>query len=224
MPRKSRNIIENGIYHLMCRGNNKQFIFSENNDYLKYLELLEKYKNKYNIIIYNFVLMINHIHLLITCNLGKELSAFMKCLNLSYSTYYRKKSDRIGYFYQGRFKSIIVDSGKYLIECARYIEYNPVKVNICSSPEEYIWSSARYYFFDEYSNIITPNPEIIKLSDNKLERQKIYREFLLKGKEERRSEERLVREAVYGSQNFKKALSKKGIKGNWSHKGRPKSN
>ena len=223
MPRKKREFIENGFYHIMTRGNDKRQIFFEERDYRYFILLLKKYLKKYNIKMYNFAIMPNHFHLLISAEKKIELANYMKCVNLSYGTYFRKKYMSVGYLYQGRYKSIIVENNKYLLECARYIEYNPVKAGLIEKVEEYRWSSIRYYIFNEYKDLITENlvySEIKKNNDKDFNDE--YLNYVNNSKNEKRSEERLFKEKIYGSLRFKKELEANEIKSQWSHSGRPK--
>jgi len=203
----------------MCRGNNKTNIFHEDEDYLFFLELMVKCKIKYQINIHNFVLMTNHFHLLLYCPVANKLNVFVKALNVNYVNYYRKKYSGIGHFMQDRYKSIIIENGQYLWECARYIEYNPVKAGMVSNPANYKWSSFKYYTENFYSDIIDKHPLFSKTFCNVSE----YTKFVLNSANEKRSEERIFRDAIYGSLEFRKKMKEIGIIGRWSHKGRPKT-
>ena len=90
MPRTARFTIDDGIYHVMTRGNNKQRIFSCERDCSFYLALLKDCKIKYELKLYHYSLMVNHVHLMVQAHTGRELSLFMKRLNVLYTNYYRK--------------------------------------------------------------------------------------------------------------------------------------
>ena len=138
MPRTARLLIENGCYHVIARGIRKKQTFLDDLDYLRYLKILKKYKNKFQCKIYAWCLMPNHPHLIISSN---SLSKTMHAINFSYAQYFNYKYSKVGYLWQSRFKSFIVNEDKYLINLITYIEYNSVRAKIVSAPEDYRWSS-----------------------------------------------------------------------------------
>ena len=222
MTRIARYTIQNGIYHVMSRGNNKDDVFLTDDDRHLFLRFLSKYKDKYSIAFYHFVLMPNHYHLVITAPTGAALSSFMKCINVCYAGYFRKVYGGIGHVWQDRFKSILVESGRYLLECGRYVEYNPIKRGLVKDLLKYPWSSYLFYQKTMYANLITPNPEFEALAESASERRKIYRDYVYRGSEEKRDDERLFRDAIYGSTAFKHFLQAMGIKGRRYQCGRPR--
>ena len=222
MPRRARFTIEGGIYHILSRGNNQQVIFHKDRDYQEFLDILSFYKKKYGLEIYHYVLMGNHIHLIVKVPDGKALSEAMKGIKWRYVQYYRKNYGGIGHFWQERFKSFLIQEGRYLLECGRYIELNPVKARIVEEPKSYYWSSYRAYGEGEKDYLIDFSPEYFGLADNSPDRQGKYREFIKDGLKERRREERYFREGAFGSREFVEEMKKKGLVSLWSHKGKPK--
>lgn len=144
MPRAQRITIENGYYHIITRGNQKQSVFLESVDYEKYLLILAKYKNKYNFKLYGFCLMPNHVHLIAEVEKSMMLSKIMKCLNLSYTLYFNSKYKKVGHLWQDRFKSKIIGKDAYLLECINYIEANPIRASLVSHIDKYPWSSYNF--------------------------------------------------------------------------------
>ncbi len=138
MPRQARLLLDNGCYHVITRGNQRQTIFKEQDDFNIYLELLYRYKKRYNSKIYGFCLMNNHVHLVMESD---KLSKAMHGINLSYAQYFKYKYRTIGHFWQDRYKSFVIQRDRYIINCITYIEYNPVRAEIVSRPEDYPWSS-----------------------------------------------------------------------------------
>lgn len=122
MPRIRRLIPLNAAMHLMCRGNNKQNIFLKDKDKLYYHSLLSKFKEENKVIIFHYCFMNNHIHLIVWLNAHTTLSRFMKQVNLSYFKYFRKSYDYCGHLWQDRFKSNIINTDSYLLQCGKYIE------------------------------------------------------------------------------------------------------
>ena len=222
MPRTARFTVGNGTYHVMTRGNNRNNLFHYEEDFMKYLEILQENKSRYGIKIYHYILMDNHTHKIIKSSDEKSLSEFIKRLNVTYTRYYRKKYKGIGHFFQDRFKSFLIQEGRYLLECGRYIELNPVRAGIVKDAKEYKWSSCRVYTEGDQNKMIDINPEYEGLSDKKEERMNIYKEYLKDEKIERRNEERYFKEGVYGSREFIEKMKEEGLKPIWSHAGRPK--
>ena len=138
MARLPRFIQEGVCYHVITRGNQRQKIFLGEEDFLRFLELLQRYKKKHKAKLYGYCLMSNHAHLILD---SEKLTKLMQGLNLAYVSYFNKKYKKVGHLWQGRFKSMIVNKDKYLFDCINYIEYNPVRAKIVGSPLDYPWSS-----------------------------------------------------------------------------------
>lgn len=144
MPRKAREKSETGIYHIILRGANRQDIFHDEEDRMKFLEVLEKYKQKTEIEIYGWCLMDNHVHLLFKEG-NEELSVTMKRIAVSFVWYYNGKYNTSGHLFQDRFKSEKVESDQYLLTVIRYIHQNPVKAGMVKNVNEWKWSSSFNY-------------------------------------------------------------------------------
>jgi len=221
MPRRARFTIDNGIYHVMVRGNNRNEIFHDEEDF-KYFKVRMSYiKNEYNLDIYHYVLMDNHVHIIMQVPERDDLSKAIKALNLGYSQYYRKKYGGIGHFFQDRFKSYVIQKGKYLLECGRYIEMNPVAAGMVKRPLDYNWSSYGKYM-GKKDDLVSYDPEYLSLGKTDKVRRKLYKEFVEEGQEEKRSEDRFFRVGAYGNKKFIKDMMDKGLKPKWSKRGRPK--
>lgn len=143
MPRGARILLENVGYHIVNRGNQKQQIFFEGNDYKKYLELLKRNKRKYGFKLLGYCLMPNHVHLLLEPDEPTNLAKIMQSITQSYTLWFNKKYNKVGRLWQGRFKNMVVHKDKYFIDCVYYIEVNPVRAGLAQSPSDYAWSS--YY-------------------------------------------------------------------------------
>jgi putative transposase len=137
----------NGIYHVMARGNNKQILFKDSEDYGKYVKCLKK--KKVSIDIYSFVLMPNHVHFLLRTNGDKDLYRWMQSLHTAYGGYFNRRYQQTGHVFEGRYKSKAVQDDVYLIHLSRYIHMNPVAAGLIKSPEEYYWSSYPSYCHSE---------------------------------------------------------------------------
>ena len=141
MSRMQRLIINNASYHIMVRGNQKQITFIEEEDFAKYLDLLRHYKREYGFKLYGYCLMPNHVHLILEVEDGIDLSKIMQGLNQAYTLWFNKKYAKVGHLWQGRYKSMVIQKNKYMLDCLEYVELNPIRANISKSPFDYPWSS-----------------------------------------------------------------------------------
>ncbi|MCH7590354.1 transposase [PVC group bacterium] len=153
MSRPYRLQGKNILYHIISRGNDRRKIFLNTKDYQKYLEYLQKAQDKYQCFFYAYVLMSNHVHLLIETSLP-NISKVMHYINGSYTTYLNIKRRKSGHLFQGRYKSIVVDRDEYLKELTRYIHLNPVRAKIVKRPEQYLWSSYQAYVSRSHKSFI----------------------------------------------------------------------
>lgn len=143
MPSGPRLLLKNACYHIITKGNQNQRIFLDGQDYEVYLLRLKRYRLRYGFLIYAFCLMPNHVHLIGEPKEMTDLAKFMHGLNRSYTAYFNKKYNKVGYLWQGRFKSKVVVKDDYLIDCLNYIELNPVRANMVKTAQDYPWSSYR---------------------------------------------------------------------------------
>jgi putative transposase len=141
MARGSRLVLDNCSYHIMARGNQKQVTFIEEADFLKYIELLKHYKAKYRFRLYGYCLMPNHIHLILEVKNGSDLGKIMQGLNQTYTIWFNEKYKKVGHLWQGRYKSMVIQKNKYMLDCLEYVELNPLRANLVRTPSEYPWSS-----------------------------------------------------------------------------------
>lgn len=144
MGRKPRVHFFGALYHVIARGNQRQAIFRSDADRRRYLDLLNQYRTRYGFHVYAYVLMSNHVHLLL--EVGKTpLAKAMQGLQQSYTLYFNRKYKLVGHLFQGRYKDILCDRDAYLLELVRYIHLNPVRSKIVDTPGNYTWSSHHAY-------------------------------------------------------------------------------
>src|SRR2546426_753981 len=144
MARKPRVEFDGALYHVIVRGNHRRDIFRDETDRVTYLERIEHYRERYHCIVYAYVLMSNHVHLLIeTGTVG--LSKIMQGIQFSYTQRYNRRHGAVGHLFQGRYKAILCDRDAYLLELVRYIHLNPVRMKHPQDPWKYPWSSHRAY-------------------------------------------------------------------------------
>ena len=144
MARPARIEYEGAFYHVMNRGNGGENIFIDNKDRYKFYEILGNVEKKHGIIIYAFVLMSNHYHLLFETPFS-NLSRSVKQLNSDYALYFSRRHRKPGHLFQGRFKAMLVEKEAYILELSRYIHLNPNRAGIVKHPEKYKWSSLNSY-------------------------------------------------------------------------------
>lgn len=147
MPRQRRTISKTSIYHIIMRGIDKQDIFYNDKDKEFILNQLSKVKKKFNLEIYAYCLMYNHIHLVFRVE-KNLLSKSIQSLGIRYSQYFNKKYDRSGTFFESRFRSKTVEDKKYFLDVCRYVHRNPEKAGI-STVEDWRWSSYNEYVTKE---------------------------------------------------------------------------
>src|SRR4030043_2156299 len=173
MPRTARIAPKECVYHILSRGNNRQDIFKDERDHKKYIEILQKYKDRYRFKLYHYVLMENHVHLVLEpTDTGGSLAEIMKGINLTYAQYYKKRYKHIGHFWQDRYKSIIISKDNYLLACGSYVDLNPVRAKIVEDPKDYKWSSYNAYAYGKKGSIVDEHSIYKELSKDGSERRK----------------------------------------------------
>ena len=174
MPRKPRFYLPGVPAHVMQRGHNRSAIFFDDEDYFEYLRILKSMAEKYQCLIHAYVLMTNHVHLLVTPFSENSISHLFQGLGRQYVTYINKTYGLSGSLWEGRHKGNLIDTDVYFLTCMRYIELNPVRANMCVVPGEYRWSSYAANALGEPGCILTPHEEYMHLGKNIALRQKAY--------------------------------------------------
>lgn len=198
MPRMARVALPHYPHHIVQRGHNRQVIFAEPLDYLRYIETLREFKERFGVEVYAFCLMTNHVHLLLSPRESSSLAKLMKRLGGRQTRYCNRLEGRTGTLWEGRYKSSLVARDNYLLACSRYIEMNPVRARIVADPQDYAWSSCRYRLGRDGADWIDRDPAYLSLGRDESERRRQYREFLLTAIPD--GEWRLIREALQRGQ------------------------
>ena len=175
MPRKLRFNLPGIPQHVIQRGNNREPYFYSAEDYHRYLNDLKQSANKYNCQIHAYVLMTNHVHLLVTPFEENGVSQMMQALGRRYVKYFNNTYERAGTLWEGRFKSSLIDSEMYLLTCMCYIELNLVRAKMVAHPGDYMWSSYRENAQISKTGFISCHPVYTSLGDTDDERQFVYR-------------------------------------------------
>lgn len=177
MARQLRIEYEGAFYHIISRGNQRDIIFFEDSDFMKFIEILKRTKERYNYILHAYCLMSNHYHLLIETPKA-NLNRLMQNINTSYVVFVNRKYRRSGHLFQGRYKAIVVDKDNYLLSLSKYIHLNPVKAGIVTFPEEYRWSSYREYIGYVHTGIVDINNTLAYFSKKLKTAMMEYKKFV----------------------------------------------
>ena len=177
MPRRPRLVLPHIPLHLIQRGNNRQVCFVADEDYRFYLDWLAEYAGKTGCRIHAYVLMTNHVHLLVSADRGGAPGALMKALGQRYVQYFNRTYRRSGTLWERRYRSCLIQAVDYLLACQRYIELNPVRAGMVEHPADYPWSSYRANAQGEEDALVTPHEIYIGLGLKADSRQVAYREL-----------------------------------------------
>jgi putative transposase len=177
MGRKPRIEYHGAVYHVIKRGNNREYIFEgeEQKEFL--LGLIKEYKRRMNFELYGFILMDNHYHMIIKTT-GAPLQDIMHRINYKYSKYYNYVNSRTGHVFENRYKGILVKEDKYLLSLLRYVHQNPVRARLCDRVSDYQWSSDLYYRKNRSGEIVDIDFIFDIFSKDRLKAIKAYRKFM----------------------------------------------
>ena len=211
MPRLPR-VTPIGIpVHIIQRGNNHQACYGSEEDMIAFTGWLKEYAKKYSVEIHAWVLMTNHVHLLCTPREHGGISQMMQSLGRKYVRYFNFQYKRTGTLWDGRYKSCLVQTERYLLEVYRYIELNPVRANMVGDPGDYAWSSYQINALGKESELCTPHTEYLQLGRTKKNRMKNYRSLFLHHVDDQLLEE--IRQSTnkgmaLGNERFKDELER----------------
>lgn len=179
MPRPPRLELAGVPLHAIQRGNNRAACFFGEVDRRFYLKCLRKSAVRTGCLIHAYVLMTNHVHLLVTPGAPGAVGAMLQDIGRRYVRVFNTIHGRTGTLWEGRFKSSLVDSERYLLTCHRYIELNPVRAGLVTDPSAYPWSSHPYYAAGKADELITEHSGFLGLGATPAERRAAFRELFL---------------------------------------------
>jgi putative transposase len=226
MPRHARLRVAGLPLHVIQRGINRAPCFSDASDYGLYLGLLGELSQVFDCAVHAYVLMTNHVHLLLTPGTQDGPSHLMRHLGVRYVPQFNRRTGRIGPLWNERFKTSVVDSERYLLTCYRYIELNPVRARMVGAPESYPWSSYTFNAFGSPSTFLQPHTAYLGLAGHGTPASAVYRDLVAQGLCD--SELAAVRRAInanaaLGSEEFMAALEQRlGISARTKPRGRPR--
>lgn len=192
MSRTARLVVPNYIFHITQRGNYRQNIFQDDEDRLRYLSWIDEYSKKYNLSLFAYCLMDNHVHFIAIPRKEESLAKVFSITHMRYSQYFNKKKNISGHLWQGRFYSCVLDE-PHLLVALRYVEKNPVRAGIVEKAWQWKWSSAAVHigrpngaiYLEDITNIIDTTIESWKQyldSDENKEDVKNIRKHTLLGR------------------------------------------
>jgi putative transposase len=177
MARLPRFVLPGQPQHVIQRGNNRGDIFRAEADYRFYLEKLQAAADKHGCAIHAYVLMTNHVHLLLTPQAEDGIGRLMQTLGRHYVQFYNCCYRRTGTLWEGRYRATLIDSERYLLTCMRYIELNPVRGGMVERPSEYPWSSYRHNALGRPDPLLTAHAEYRRLGTSAEKRRTAYRQL-----------------------------------------------
>jgi len=174
MPRKPRFYVPGAPVHAVQRGHNRSAVFFDDLDYLEYLRYLKQAADSCGCNIHTYVLMTNHVHLLMTPECGDSVGRLFQSLGRHYVRYVNKTYQRHGSLWEGRYKCNVIESQGYFLSCMRYIELNPVRAGMVGHPAKYRWSSFASNALGVSNAVLTMHAEYAALGHSPAERQSVY--------------------------------------------------
>ena len=177
MPRKPRFYLPGMPAHIVQRGNCRQAVFFSDDDYAAYLRWLHEACLKHGCRLHAYVLMTNHVHLLMTPNSRESISRAIQYTGRHYVSYVNRCYGKSGTLWEGRHKGCLVSDDAYLLSCMRYIELNPVRAGMVMHPGDYAWSSYHCNAMGKPCTILEPQEAYCSLGATPPVRQLAYREL-----------------------------------------------
>jgi len=177
MARKPRMYLPGVPAHVVQRGNNRAACFFTGADYGYYLECLSQGMKRYGVVLHAYCLMTNHVHLLMTPRSETSISRTLQHVGRLYVAYVNRRYRRSGTLWEGRHKASLIDAERYLLTCYRYIELNPVRAGMVSSPDAYPWSSYRWHAWGNPDSYIVDHDSYLGLGSLPSIRRRAYRDL-----------------------------------------------
>ena len=181
MARLPRLTLPGHPHHIIQRGNNRQAIFATAADRQMMLDLLDENARKFGVAIHAYVLMDNHFHLLATPQTLDGLPQMMQAVGRRYVRYFNDSQQRSGTLWEGRYKSTLIQTERYLLACMAYIDLNPVRAGMVAQARDYPWSSHAHYIGLRTDKLLTPHPLVWALGNTPFAREAAYAELVQAG-------------------------------------------
>ena len=181
MARLPRLTVPGYAHHLIQRGNNRQAIFAGDADRQFLLDLFAEHAKACDVAVHAYVLMDNHFHLLATPATGQSLAQMMQAVGRRYVRNFNDRQKRTGTLWEGRFKSSLIQSERYLLACMAYIDLNPVRAGMVAQPGDFRWSSYAHHTGQRAEPWLTPHPLFWELGNTPFAREMAYANLVQSG-------------------------------------------
>ena len=181
MARLPRLTVPGYPHHVIQRGNNRQAIFVSDADRRLLLSLWAEYADKFQVAVHAYVLMSNHFHLLVTPGTETGLPQMMQAVGRRYVRYFNDAHGRSGTLWEGRYRSTLIETERYLLTCMAYIDLNPVRAGLVAQARDYVWSSHGHYTGLQQDRLITPHALVWELGNTPFSREAAYAELVQGG-------------------------------------------
>lgn len=174
MARLPRLTLPGYPHHIIQRGNNRQMIFADTQDFATMMALLAENAHKFAVAVHAYVLMDNHFHLLATPATAEALPLMMQAVGRSYVRYFNQRHARSGTLWEGRYRSTLIETERYLLACMVYIDLNPVRAGMVAQPGAWQWSSHAHYLGQRIDKLVTPHALYWALGNTPFAREAAY--------------------------------------------------
>ena len=181
MARLPRLTLAGYPHHIILRGNNRQAIFMDSADFQRTLALLQVNAQEQQVQIHAYVLMSNHLHLLLTPLQNDSLPKMMQAVGRSYVLYFNKRHGRSGTLWEGRYRSALIQTERYFLACMAYIDLNPVRAGMVAQAADYLWSSHGHYIGRQSEAWLSPHPLYWEMGNTPFAREAAYAAMVQSG-------------------------------------------
>ena len=181
MARLPRLTLAGYPHHIILRGNNRQSIFMDSADFQRMLSLLQANAQEQQVQIHAYVLMSNHLHLLLTPLQNDSLPKMMQAVGRSYVLYFNKRHGRSGTLWEGRYRSALIQTERYFLACMAYIDLNPVRAGMVAQAADYLWSSHGHYIGRQNEAWLSPHPLYWEMGNTPFAREAAYAAMVQSG-------------------------------------------
>ena len=168
-------------HHIILRGNNRQAIFMDSADFQRMLALLQNHAKERDVQVHSYVLMSNHLHLLLTPLQNDSLPKMMQAVGRTYVLYFNKRHGRSGTLWEGRYRSALIQTERYFLACMAYIDLNPVRAGMVAQAADYPWSSHGHYIGRQNEAWLTPHPMYWEMGNTPFAREAAYAAMIQAG-------------------------------------------
>jgi putative transposase len=178
MARQPRFTVPGYPHHVMQCGNNRQAVFADDEDRRTWLELLHTQAQAHQVAVHGYVLMNNHVHLLLTPQTQDGIPLMMQAIGRLYVRRFNRRHARTGTLWEGRYRSTVIESDRYLLACMAYIDLNPVRAGMVTTPADYPWSSHPHYAGLRSDPVLTAHPLYWALGNTPFAREQAYAQLV----------------------------------------------